>query len=132
MDDEKRFNALEARVEELDGFLSDQISQSAGSFLPAFAVAIALIDAGVISRSRLLEIVDGVIDFGATQVPAVGEDENFLEAAEGLRMFLENTELSAGNALDQLRLLSTMSMLGDLLRRRGGKSRRGPSSGDAP
>lgn len=132
MTDDKRFSALQERVAELDGFVSDQMSQGAGSFLPAFSLAIALIDAGLITRSRLLEIVDAIIDYGATQVPAVGEDENFLDAAERFRMFLEETELSAGNALDQIRLLSTTSLLVDLLRSRSAKPRREPPSGDTP
>jgi hypothetical protein len=132
MGDDKKIGALKSQIDELDMFLSDEMSRGDGNFLPSFAIAIALIDAGVISRARLLEIVDAIIDYGATQVPAIGQNEQFLESIETLRTFLEGTELKAGNALDQIRILSSISLIQDLLRRRRQTPKREPPKDGEP
>ncbi|WP_159602528.1 hypothetical protein [Starkeya nomas] len=103
--------------EEIDFHVSKLILQTTGSFLPAVAIAAALIDGGMVKRARLLEIITAVHDLALTDA-AVGEDGEEMDALERLQIWLETIPMEEGTALEQLRLFATIQSARNLLARR--------------
>ena len=104
-------------VEELDSHLSKVIMNVTGSFLPAYAIAAALIDAGVLKRARLLEIITAVHDLAMANA-VVGEAEEEVDVLERFLIWLEEVPIEEGTALDQLRLFAASRTLLDLQARK--------------
>lgn len=115
---------LSRQHEEMDMFISELMFESAGSFFPALVVAASLIDCGVIKLNRLLSITDAVLDIAATQVPAVGEDESYLQPLESFRAFLEQTALGEGSSVERLQLQAALASAFQEMRSKGTRSRR--------
>jgi uncharacterized lipoprotein YmbA len=107
---DRMVETLRRRVQEIDENLSEQISINMGNFLPAFAVAAALIDAGVVDRGRLLTIVDRLHDV-ATGYANVGDADLELDALNRMRLYLETIPLSEGTVPEVLERQAGIGLL---------------------
>lgn len=75
-----------------------------GAFWPPIAVACALIDAGVIERLRLLEIIDSLHAMvTAEAVDGLGDPEDVGLGLEKFREFFDLHELTRGSVVHQIR-----------------------------
>ncbi len=81
-----------------------------GGVWPATAVALALIDSGVLDKARLLEIIDDLHDVAAAWAE-VGSGEDATLLLEELRQFLEGEDWAAGQVRPILRRLLTAEFL---------------------
>ncbi|WP_092862929.1 hypothetical protein [Albimonas pacifica] len=87
----------------LDAELTDTMTLATHSHWPAFAVAAALLDKGLIDKEALLKITDAVIGIASADVdPDVADVEVALLALGHFRKALEDLRLLPGEVLPEL------------------------------
>lgn len=108
--------------EELDDLLFQNMRATDGAFWPPLAIALALIDKGVVDKETMLTIIDALRDIALGWAePGYGEDD--ARALQQMYDFLEAAEVSEGKVLRELRTLGAGEMLRALRR---APSRRSP------
>lgn len=91
-------------LEDMDTEVLGAQKLAVGAFWPPIAVACALIDAGVIDRMRLLEIIDSLHALvTAEAVDDLGDPEDVGLGLEKAREFFDLHELTRGSVVRQLR-----------------------------
>lgn len=105
-----------ADFDELDTECLAAQNFAAGATWAAIAVAFALIDADVIGKRRLLEIIDSLHTVVAGLSAGDGDVEDVLLGLEQLRGLLEVDEVRPGRVVEYLRTTETAQMLTLLLR----------------
>lgn len=89
--------------EEFDDHMVAVQNQSANSFWPAFAVACALCDKGVIDKGRLLDITEAIIGYvSAYETGGLAEVDETIQPLEQFRDLLASLPLAPGRVLDEL------------------------------
>lgn len=115
------------QLEDMDVEVLGAQTLAMGAFWPPIAVACALIDAGVIERLRLLEVIDSLHTLvTAEAADGLGDVEDVGLGLEKFREFFDLHELTRGSVVRELREMERGEME-RLLRR----SRRSPP-GRAP
>ncbi|MFC5423328.1 hypothetical protein ACFPOB_27685 [Bosea eneae] len=104
-----------AAAAELDRELVAVQHTAYGAFWPATAVALALIDSGVLDKAKLMEIIDDLHDVAtAWAEPGYGEDAT--QQLEQMRQLLEGEAWASGQVRPLLRRLLNAEFLRAALR----------------
>lgn len=106
-----------AAVDDLDRELVAVQDTACGAFWPATAVALALIEAGTLRKTQVLEIIDDLHDLATLYAaPEPAGDATWL--LEEMRDFLEGRDWSAGRVRELLQTEASRAALIDRMRRR--------------
>lgn len=99
-----------AAIEELDTETLAAQAMAEGSAIPIAGIALALIDANVIEKDRLLSILDSLDSrFRADYEDRLAEPDDFLSVLDFVREFVAGSKWTSGQVLEGLQLEETVS-----------------------
>lgn len=99
-----------AAIENLETETLMAQASAEGNAIPIVGIALALIDAGVIEKDRLLSILDSLDSrFRADYEDRISESSDLLSALDFVRQFLSDSKWTSGQVVDELQLAETMS-----------------------